>query len=350
MSKKRWTTPILFAVTVAIFLFTTAADNDSAVVKEAQECVYVGVKKCAFCHVRLDNSLRTWAITKHANALNALRTPEAKRYSEHPDEDPRCLKCHMTGTAADPVQSAASVISMGQEFEGVQCEMCHGPGNLYKSEMARALPKFHELNEQECGRRGLVIPKEQTCRKCHNEECPVYHGFNFDEALKMIKHGKMEAKCQYIGQDKCTFCHMKTDEAEPTWVILKHINAFSVLKTKLAKKFSKNPTQDETCLECHSTGFNAPGGYKMNDPASQKFEGVQCEMCHGWGYSYVETMAKAKVLDVCNCRDECVHNGLIIPDEKVCVKCHNERCPVFIGFDFQASLRQIKHGKAFKKH
>jgi hypothetical protein len=254
----------------------------------------------------------------------------------------------MTGTVSDPLVEQTKEAAKA-DFQGVQCEMCHGPGNLYRSEMARALPKPDALNESECSRRGLVIPNEKTCRKCHNEECPVFHGFNFDEAVKMIKHGKTETKCQYIGQEKCEFCHMKTHESEPTWVILKHINAFSVLKTPLAKKFSKDPTHDENCLECHSTGLNAPGGYKMNDPSNQKLEGVQCEMCHGWGYSYVETMAKAKVLDVCDCKDECVHNGLVIPDQKVCVRCHNERCPVYVGFDFEASLKQIQHGKFFKK-
>ncbi len=349
MKTRSWITPILLAAVAVILFKAVVAADEPAKGAKAEECVYVGVKKCAFCHVRLDNSLRTWAITKHANALNALRTPDAKRYSERPDEDPRCLKCHMTGTTSDPHYEGKFQLTVPDNLEGVQCEMCHGPGNLYKTEMARALPKEHPLNEQECSRRGLIIPNEKTCRKCHNEECPVFHGFNFEEAVKMIKHGKTETKCQYIGQDKCAFCHMKTNESEPTWVILKHINAFSVLRTKLALKFSKDPVHDEKCLECHATGLNAPGGYKMGDPQNQKLEGVQCEMCHGWGYSYVETMAKAKVLDVCDRKDECVHNGLIIPDEKVCLRCHNERCPVYVGFDFQESLKQIRHNGIFRK-
>ena len=82
-----------------------SAENEKPSVEpapaQAQECVYVGVKKCAFCHVRLDNSLKTWAITKHANALAALRTEEARKYSDTPDEDPKCLKCHMTGMSSD---------------------------------------------------------------------------------------------------------------------------------------------------------------------------------------------------------------------------------------------------------
>lgn len=328
-----------------------AEEEKAEKAEKAEACVYVGVKKCAFCHVRLDDSLRTWAITKHANALAVLRTPAAKKYSDNPDEDPKCLKCHITGTISDPVQREDVLhIAMAEEFQGVQCEMCHGPGELYRGEMARALPQHRELDTQECTRRGLVIPTEQTCRRCHNEECPVFDGFNFEEAVKMIRHGKKESKCEYIGLEKCTFCHVKTDESAMTWVILKHINAFSVLETKLAQKFSDDPVRDERCLECHATGLHAPGGYEIDDPARKKLQGVQCEMCHGWGYSYVETMAKAKILDVHDVRDECFRHGLVIPDKEVCLRCHNERCPVYTGFDFEASLKQLKHGEAFRKH
>ncbi len=351
MYGKSWIYPILITLGIMLACSIAFSEEPPDAEKTPGECVYVGVKKCAFCHVRLDDSLRTWAITKHSRALEILRTPEAKKYSKAPDEDPKCLKCHMTGMATDPLQKEDVLRSENaQEFQGVQCEMCHGPGNLYKSEMARALPRKQELNEKECTRRGLVKPTEQTCRKCHNEECPVFKGFNFEETIKIIKHGKKESKCQYIGQEQCTFCHVKADESASTWVILKHINSFSVLKTTLAQKFSKDPTHDQKCLECHSTGLNAPGGYDPDDPAKQKLEGVQCEMCHGWGYSYVETMAKAKVLGMYDVRDECLRHGLVIPDKKVCVRCHNERCPVYTGFDYEASLKQIKGSHAFKKH
>ena len=326
-----------------------AASSEKGTVEKAGECVYVGVKKCAFCHIRLDNSVKTWAITKHANAFGALRTAKAKEYSDTPEEDPKCLRCHVTGTISDTAHRG-EVLPSAEDFEGVQCEMCHGAGKLYKSEMARALPEYKELDKQECARRGLVIPTEESCRTCHNEDCPVFDGFNFEESVKMIKHGKMENKCEYIGQEKCTFCHVKTDGSATTWVILKHINAFSILKTKLAKEFSEDPIHDEKCLECHVTGYKAPGGYTMDDSATRKLEGIQCEMCHGWGYSYVGTMTKGKLLDVYGLRGECVRDGLVIPDEKVCLHCHNERCPVYTGFDFEASLKQIKHGKVFKKH
>ena len=239
---------------------------------------------------------------------------------------------------------------MKPALEGVQCEMCHGAGGQYRNAMARALPRYRELDEQDCSRKGLVVPTEEACRKCHNEECPVFPGFDFEHYINMIKHGKTEAKCNFIGQEKCVFCHIKADESANTWVIWKHINSFSVLKTTLAEQFSDDPLHDERCLECHVTGFKTPGGYAMDNPGGQEFEGVHCEMCHGWGYSYVGTMARAKILDRHGVKDECVRNGLVMPDESVCLRCHNERCPVYTGFDFESSLKQLKHGGAFKKH
>jgi hypothetical protein len=35
--------------------------------------------------------------------------------------------------------------------------------------------------------------------------------------------------------------------------------------------------------------------------------------------------------------------GLILPDEKVCVRCHNSKSPTFKGFDYTAARERIKH-------
>ena len=61
-------------------------------------------------------------------------------------------------------------------------------------------------------------------------------------------------------------------------------------------------------------------------------------------------MVQAETLNKDGARDECELQGLIAPDEKVCRRCHNERCPVYTGFDFEASMEQTKQGEAFKKH
>ena len=35
--------------------------------------------------------------------------------------------------------------------------------------------------------------------------------------------------------------------------------------------------------------------------------------------------------------------GLIMPDETVCVTCHNEKSPTFKGFEFAERIKEVKH-------
>jgi len=37
---------------------------------------------------------------------------------------------------------------------------------------------------------GLVIPTEETCKRCHNEKGPSFKGFNFKEMFAKIEHAK----------------------------------------------------------------------------------------------------------------------------------------------------------------
>ena len=134
----------------------------------------------------------------------------------------------------------------------------------------------------------------------------------------------------YVGTSKCKLCHKGARKGEvfEKWEKSAHAKAFETLK---AKGEEKNPK----CLECHVTGFNA-GGYKIGDANAANFEGVGCESCHGPGSAYksisiMKDLAKAKA------------NGLIIPTEEVCVKCHNKNSPTFKGFNFKEYEKKIDH-------
>jgi hypothetical protein len=50
--------------------------------------------------------------------------------------------------------------------------------------------------------------------------------------------------------------------------------------------------------------------------------GVHCESCHGAGKDY----QSKKVMEN---KDLAIANGLVMPDDKVCVKCHNEESPSY---------------------
>ena len=131
----------------------------------------------------------------------------------------------------------------------------------------------------------------------------------------------------YKGAPSCKICH-KTDQVYPTWEETAHAGAFSSL--------SEEQRSNETCLECHATGVTAKG---------KLLEGVQCEACHGPGSAY----AKKSIMED---REQAVANGLIIPDQKTCLRCHTDNLPKECGDplqdNFAYDLMKIKGVHALK--
>jgi hypothetical protein len=129
---------------------------------------YVGAKKCKTCHKPEFNS---WSETGHAKAFELLSDEEKKSKA--------CVSCHTTGALAD-----------GTTLEGVQCEVCHGPGKDYKSikimskKKWKADPEKHMKMALEAG---LIIPTEETCKRCHTKEGnPNFKEFKFAERVKLV--------------------------------------------------------------------------------------------------------------------------------------------------------------------
>jgi len=137
-------------------------------------------------------------------------------------------------------------------------------------------------------------------------------------------------KATYVGAKNCKGCHIgpKNSNVYEKWEKAVHAKAFETLK---AKGEEKNPR----CLKCHVTGFN-DGGYKLGSTNARDFEGVQCESCHGPGSLYK---------DIRHMKDElaAVENGLMIPIDALCIKCHNKNSPTFKGFDYQTYVKKITH-------
>ena len=146
---------------MAIFISTAAAGQDFK---------YIGAAKCKMCHNKPEKGeqYNKWAAGPHANALKVLSEAERK--------DPKCVKCHSTAAAVD-----ASLIETLTFDEGISCESCHGPGSAYK-----AIPVMKDRAQSI--QKGLILPDEKVCRKCHNAESPHYKEFNFEEFYAKIKH------------------------------------------------------------------------------------------------------------------------------------------------------------------
>jgi RecJ-like exonuclease len=120
---------------------------------------YIGDTKCKMCHIK---QYKSWAETKHAKAWDALKPEEQKKEE--------CIQCHVTGYKETE-----------ELLKNVQCEACHGPGSDYKD------IKIMKDKEKAIAA-GLIIPNEETCKKCHNKKSPFFKEFNFEEAKKKGVH------------------------------------------------------------------------------------------------------------------------------------------------------------------
>ena len=135
---------------------------------------YIGLKKCAMCHKSKSKGDQhgQWLSTKHAQSYNTL-------VDAGEGDNPKCLKCHVTAFGVDE-----SLLGSGYKKEdGVQCESCHGAGSGYKP--------FSVMKSREKSiEAGLVLPTEELCVSCHNQESPDFKGFDYDEYYGKIDHPK----------------------------------------------------------------------------------------------------------------------------------------------------------------
>lgn len=163
---------------------------------------------------------------------------------------------------------------------------------------------------------------------------------------------------QYVGSRKCKMCHMKQHKS---WKKTDMANAIETLRpgqaVEVKKKFNLDPAkdyaQDKTCLACHTTGFDKPGGYAIPDPddkkavkKANKMAGVGCESCHGPGSAYIKihtdllkTKRKYNV-------QELYDAGMTKIDVNTCTTCHNEKGPTHDPakpFDFEKQKDEGTH-------
>jgi len=117
----------------------------------------------------------------------------------------------------------------------------------------------------------------------------------------------------YTGSDVCGVCHELELES---WQYTKHANAYDTLVTHAAERKPE-------CIGCHVVGFEAPGGYSIED-APAHLEDVSCENCHGRGGPHLsKTFVQAGNY------------------ETVCVTCHNPTHS--LGFDYSSFRKNVSH-------
>jgi len=140
---------------------------------------------------------------------------------------------------------------------------------------------------------------------------------------------KTEApKHQYVGVKSCKICHKK-DGIFDSWSTTVHATFYDSLPEADKKNEAFKPF--------YTTGTTAEG---------ELLTGVQCEACHGPGSDY-------KKKTVMENKEQAIAAGLIIPDAKVCARCHNDKAPGKLGatakdFDFAKAKEKGVHAKAIK--
>ncbi|MBI2095324.1 MAG: cytochrome C554 [Candidatus Omnitrophica bacterium] len=148
---------------------------------------------------------------------------------------------------------------------------------------------------------------------------------------------------EFVGAKKCAICHKTPAQGGQygIWLESKHAKAFETLGTPAAAAIAQkagvdDPSQSGQCLKCHSTAYGFTE--KRASDAIAVEEGVSCESCHGPGKDY---MKKSVMQDLRAAKAA----GLLVPDEKTCLRCHNAGGPVPEDFDYKTYREKIKHPK-----
>jgi hypothetical protein len=161
----------------------------------------------------------------------------------------------------------------------------------------------------------------------------------------MAEEEKAKEEFTLVGVKSCKMCHNKeaTGKQFAVWSEGPHAKAFETLASEDAVAKAKelelgNPQEEPKCLVCHATAFPV-----MADLENLKItmeEGVSCESCHGPGSGYKSKKVK-KAVQAGEIERAAV--GLIEPNEKVCVTCHNEDNPFHKEFKFDEFVTKIAH-------
>jgi hypothetical protein len=187
-----------FALALTVLFSIPAAADEipeiPAVANEQHE--FVGHKRCKTCHKKeaIGNQYEIWLESKHAKAYETLASEKAKEWGaavgvDDPQTDDKCVKCHSTAHGVPD----ALVSKSFDRTAGVQCESCHGAGKDYRK-------KRIMVDREQAVAKGLVLPNEAVCTRCHNDESPAWDpekftladgskvGFDYEQAKEKIAH------------------------------------------------------------------------------------------------------------------------------------------------------------------
>ncbi len=169
----------------------------------------------------------------------------------------------------------------------------------------------------------------------------------------------------FLGEKKCRRCHHDPGRGNQfnVWRLSAHARAHAALsrpESDLMARLSGidgNVFEEPVCLGCHTTGVDSEAWQR--NPGFMFEDGIQCEFCHGPGSDYADAAVMAD-------KKAAMAAGLKIPDETVCMNCHEHKGshqakmkdgivqfkhPVKgeVYFDFKKAYKKIDHRAYGKK-
>jgi len=213
LQPKRVLVSSVLLATLGVLAIGLAAEGAPRSEPSAADSKYIGVDKCKSCHSAADggDQYGHWKTTLHSKAFASLASEEAKKVAAErgiadPQKADECVQCHVTafGVPADQIKKGFD------RTQGIQCEVCHGPGEAHmKARFADAAKGTGGKGYVQVGADEIIArPTMETCVKCHNEKSPSYKPFCFHEFNAKIRHlnPKKPRTAVELGDCSCPKC------------------------------------------------------------------------------------------------------------------------------------------------
>lgn len=138
------------------------------------------------------------------------------------------------------------------------------------------------------------------------------------EAKSALRKAQASGESPYAGDQVCKTCHA---EAYEIWQNSLHSDAFAKLE-------AVNKAFDPSCIQCHTLGFDQPGGY-IDFDTTPDLMNVQCENCHGAARAHAESAGQQPV----------AHSDW--QPQQMCAQCHVQKHSP--SFEYEKYWPRIRH-------
>jgi len=123
-------------------------------------------------------------------------------------------------------------------------------------------------------------------------------------ATTIPSQAEPNAPAAYLGAQACKECHEEQYERFQKYSKKAHsFNSIKIMRKGLTEE------EQRKCYECHTTGYNRPGGFRSETETPQLMN-AGCEVCHGPGSLHAESQDTKQITRRPKLKDcEVCHNS-----------------------------------------